>query len=325
MKRIISVLGLLAMMVCLLTVPAAAQAEDDLSLPQWVGHEFVTLDLPQDRQQQGYNLYAGQITTADLRADNVDNIPRSSYEHRGRHVVIDQVEAAQWENEQYYVVRMTEKESNQQLTARSFNGQVDSLALAADLSKIRDAFLGKTIYAKRTPLIGIPNPVTVLPTYGQAMQVKDAWFGFDVTTPILLVVEIDNTKAALPTPYSWTNQYPGQWRSDAAWEKNFSSTDPHQVAGNSPEIWAAIVDSQVKEGMNDKQVRLSWGSPKKIDKNEQNGIAGEIWTYGNYRLNFVNNTLTKIEKLAEENINIGTVDVPNSEANSQAETAPAAE
>lgn len=301
MKRLA---GLLMVLMCLFITPVGAQSPNDLPLDKWTGNEFVILDLPQDRQAQGYDLYIGPITVSDLKGENVDRIPHVSYDHHGKHVIITSVEPAQWENEQYYVVRMTEKGSNLQLTARSFQGQVDSLGLAADLEKARKEFLGKTIYAKRSSLIGLPNPETVLAPFGQAMQVKDAWFGFDTSAPILLVVEYDKTRAVLPVAYSWTNQYPGSWQSSPAWEKNFFAEDPRKIAGDSGQIWSMIVDARVQEGMNGEQVRLSWGSPKKVESKDKNGMPGAVWTYGNYKLHFVNNTLAQIETLPAEQASV---------------------
>lgn len=269
---------------------------DNLTVKQWVGQEFVTLNLPDDRRDHGYEIYMGNFTATDLRSDNVEKLPHLPYlNHNGKHLLVNRVEPAQWQSEEYYIVSLTEKESGLQLTARTFANQVDGIALVADLEKTKRDFLGKTVYSKRESLVDHPNPATVLVPFGQPLPVTDVWFGFDTTEPILLVVEYNKSKAVLPMAYSWTNQNPGSWTTADAWQKSFFIEDPRQLAGNNPTIWSYIASSRVETGMTREQVRLSWGAPPLTDMTREDGNSFEIWTYGNYKLYFTGNVLTKME------------------------------
>ena len=292
MKKMMMVLLLL---LAAMALPAGAATTDNLKVPQWVGHEFVTLNLPDDRRDHGYEMYVGNFSAAELRGDAVEKLPHLPYlNHNGKRLKVTQVAPANWQTEDYYIVSLTEVDSGLQLTARTFADQIEGIALAADLEKTKQAFLGKTIYAKRETLVDHPNPATIMVPFGQPMPVTDVWFGYDTTEPILLVVNYNNSKAALPMAYSWTNQNPGSWTVADAWQMAFFVEDPRQTAGNNPAIWSFIASSRVETGMTREQVRLSWGNPPLTETLREDGTYFEVWTYGDYKLYFSGNVLTKM-------------------------------
>ena len=292
MKKVI--LGIL-LLLAVMALPAGAATTDNVPVSQWVGQEFITLNLPNDRRDQGYDIYVGNFSAADLRSDSVGKLPRLPYlNHYAKRVVVTGVESVRWENENYFIVSMTEKDTNLQLTARTYSGQIDGLVPAADLEKTRRDFVGKTIYAKQEYLVDHPNPATVLVPFGQPMAVTDVWVGYETYEPILLVVEYNNKKAVLPIAYSWTNQSSGNWTSADAWQKNFFVEDPRKVTGKNTEIWANIASSRVETGMSREEVRLSWGTPPLTDTAREDGVYYEIWTYGNNKLYFTGNVLTRM-------------------------------
>ncbi len=270
----------------------------DLTVEQWVGHDFVFLALPIDKQSEGYEIFLEDEATRGFQGDRSVRIPYSEY--FAKQVTVTKV-IPTGDSQFDYTVFMIEKETGKKLVGRTFYGQLDGLALSEDRENARKLFVGKTIYAKRRTLNGVYDPATktvplsVVVPLGVPMVVTDVWDGIQSQEPIWLVVTVNGQEAALPIAYSWTNQQANTWRSGRPWQRVLFIHDPQSVKDMSPEIWSLIEAGEIKEGMTKNQVRLAWGLPFRIDEAVSGDAGVSLWIYPTNRLKFMGDRLISIE------------------------------
>lgn len=276
----------------------------DLMVEQWVGHEFLFLALPADKQSEGYEIFPEGQAEQGFQGDRSVRVPYVEY--FARRVIITKVvptSDAQFD----YIVYMTEKETGQRLAGRTMYGQLDGLALNEDRENARELFVSKTIYAKRRTLNGVYDPLTktvpvsVTVPLGTPMKVIDVWDGIQSSEPIWLVVSVNGKEAALPITYSWTNQQTNAWKVGHPWQRVLFIQDPYSAAGASEEIWNLIEAGDIKEGMTKNQVRLAWGLPLRIEEENSGSTATSLWIYPTNKLKFTEDNLSFIETIEGTN------------------------
>lgn len=277
---------------------AAPETPTNLTTPQWVGHNFVFLALPADKQAEGYGIFA--IDQA-VRGFQEDRSVRLSYlPNVGKLVTVTNVSAyTAGDNKYDYVVSMTEVGTGDKLVGRTSRGSLEGLALVEDIVKARQQFLGKTIYPKRRSLEAVnvqPNgidPTSVTIQIGAAVTVTDVYAGIQSREPIWLIVSVNGQEAILPIAYSWTNQTVNTWTQSPPWQTALFMDNPRNSLGWSTALWKQIESGTVKEGMTKSQVRLSWGPPNRVDQ----GAGESAWFYGTTVLKFTGDKLIAIETL----------------------------
>lgn len=272
----------------------------NLTPEQWVGHNFVFLDLAADKRADGYEIYPEEQAKLGFAGDRSVRIPYAA--HVGKQVIVTAV--ARYNTGDYrddYVVHMTETDTGKNLVGRTMSGQLEGLVLADDLLKARQQFLGKTVYVKRRMLEGAydprtnPAPVPVSVQIGAAAQVLDVYAGIQACEPIWLIVSINGQKAILPIAYSWTNRPVNAWTEKPPWQKDLYTEDPRVTMGWSNDIWKQIEDGAVQEGMVKEQVLLSWGPPAFTYHDPI--TAQEVWNYGTSVLRFTGERLARLESV----------------------------
>lgn len=299
--RFFRVILILVMLICAALGMALAEPSSelpiDLTVEKWVGHDFIFLALPADKQEAGYEIFLQE--EADKGFQQIQSVRLPYAEHFGKEVTITKV-VPTGDDLFDYTVYMTEKETGKKLIGRTLRGQLDSLSLVNDRKSARKQFVGKTIYAKVRTLEGVHNPVrnetpvSVTVPLGAPMTVEDVWGGLQASEPIWLVLSVNGQKAALPIAYSWTNQPKNMWKADRPWQQYFYIENPQVLAGGSQETWQLIEIGNVKVGLTKDQVRLSWGSPLRTDQDFAD-VQKSVWIYGDFRLHFIENILVSIE------------------------------
>lgn len=286
----------------LLPVPASAETapadQENLAPDQWVGKTFLFLAMPANKQKEGYEVYPEKMAKAGLDGDPSVQLPyRDYFAHQ-----VTITDAIRITDTPYdYVIHMKDKKTGEKFVSRTFRGQLDELAYLADREKARKQFVGKVIYAIRPALENIRQDngqfldEMPLVSIGTPMKVVDVWDGMQSNQPIWLVVRTNGNKLALPMAYSWTNQPRNMWGNGTPWQDAFSLEDPRTRIGDSPELWKLIQTGNIKLGMSQYEVRLSWGAPEQMEKVNNEGIEETLWTYGTKILHFSGDRLISME------------------------------
>ncbi len=274
----------------------APESPADLTPMQWVGHNFVFLALPADKQADGYGIFPAAQAAQGFREDRSVRLPY--FPNVGRIVTVTDVASyAAGDNQYDYVVSMTEIGTGYKFVGRTIRGALEGLALAEDIVKARQQFLGKMIYPKSRSLElvneqpGGMNPMSVEIRIGSGLAVIDIYAGIQSKEPIWLIFLVNGQKALLPIAYSWTNQPVNSWENSPPWQAALFMDDPRISLGWSADLWAKIESGTVQNGMTKDQVRLSWGPPNRIDQ----GDSGAIWFYGTKVLKFDGDQLISME------------------------------
>jgi hypothetical protein len=268
----------------------------NLSPEKWVGHDFIFLDLPADKQSEGYDIYTEEQAIRGFQGDRSVRIPYAGY--AGKQVTVtDVVTYAAGYNQHEYIVYLKVNATGKKLVGRTMRGQLEGLVLEGDLTNARQQFVGKTIYVKRRMLQGEYNPrinetpVAVATRIGMAAQVIDVYRGIQSREPIWLVVLVNCQRAIIPIAYSYTNQEVNAWLQTPPWQEELFMEDPRAKIGWSEGIWDLIEAGIVQEGMTKDQVRLSWGAPQ---EENTDGSGKTIWRYGTKVLGFTGTILTSV-------------------------------
>ncbi|MBP1763631.1 MAG: hypothetical protein H6Q65_689 [Firmicutes bacterium] len=277
---------------------AATASEPPVNLTpmQWVGHNFVFLALPADKQADGYGIFPAAQADKGFHEDRSVRLPYLT--NVGRIVTVTDVSSYSAGDGKYdYVVSMTEIGTGYKFVGRTIRGALEGLALTEDIVKARQQFLGKTIYPKSRSLElvneqpGGMNPMSVPIRIGSGLTVIDVYAGIQSKEPIWLILLVNGQKALLPIAYSWTNQPVTIWENSPPWQAALFMDDPRISLGWSADLWDKIESGTVQNGMTKDQVRLSWGPPNRVDQ----GDTGAIWFYGTKVLKFTDDQLTSME------------------------------
>ena len=273
----------------------------NLTTMQWVGHNFVFLALPADKQSDGYGIFPADQAAQGFTEDRSVRLPYLP--NVGKLVTVTDVTAyTAGDNKYDYVISMTELGTGFKFVGRTIRGSLEGLAPAEDIVAARKQFLGKTIYPKRRSLEAVnaqsggldPSSVTI--RVGSAVTVTDVYAGIQSREPVWLIVAANGQKALLPIAYSWTNQTVNTWTQTPPWQSALFMDDPRTSLGWSAALWNQIESGTVREGMTKEQIRLSWGPPNRVD----HGNTGSVWFYGSQILKFTGDTLTSIEPAVKQ-------------------------
>ena len=277
----------------------------NLTPEQWVGHNFLFLDLAADKRAEGYEIYMEDQAKRGFQGDLSARI--SYAEHVGKQVTVtDVIRYSAGEYREDYVIYLKENETGKKLVGRTMSGQLEGLVLEADLLKARQQFMGKTVYVKKRILEGAYDPhanmtpPAVISRIGSAVQVVDVYTGVRAVEPIWLIVLVNGQKAILPIVYSWTNMPVNAWTDNPPWQEELFTEEQHAKLGWSEALWQQIEAGVVQEGMTKEQVRLSWGPPAFIDNNAC-GPNKAVWNYGTRVLSFSGDNLAFMETVELKN------------------------
>jgi len=168
----------------------------NLTTLQWVGHNFVFLALPADKQADGYGIFAADQAVQGFQEDRSVRIPY--LQNVGKIVAVTDVSSyTSGDNKYDYIVSMTEIGTGDKFVGRTTRGALEGLALAEDIVKARQQFLGKTIYPKSRSLelvneqAGGMNPTSATIRIGSALTVIDVYAGIQSQEPIWLIFSVD--------------------------------------------------------------------------------------------------------------------------------------
>jgi hypothetical protein len=259
----------------------------DLPVKEWAGKKFIFLEKPKNLQKWGYKLSLQKERVPSKRDYNPKwEVPVSKNLRYDRFVgkTISCVEVEEKPGNFDFVITFVEAGENLKLFGFTYQGHLDGIAPNADLARAKERWQGKTIYSLERHLNDSqPNsdrqqkiPVKV----GEALKVLDVQWNWDTFQPLRVMVEKgDGEKGFLPAAFSWTNIFAGWWKKTRPWEDVFWEVNPREKWKWGGDVWKAIDEGSVTEGMTKEQVRLSWGKPEKITPDLSAGVSREQWFF----------------------------------------------
>ena len=279
--------------------PAATDSGYDLAVTQWPGKRFFILPKQKILQQFGYELYC----TPQLGASATPYDPnKETRQHRARcdkfgNTAIMAMEVKPVGKE--YLVTFSHEKTGAFLYGKTRNAALEGLALAEDIVKAREQWVGKTIYSARrfidiydsvsgkisTLKVHIEDPLKVVNvTWGQTpLPPKPIWLA--VETP-------KGERGFIPTCRSWANVMLDNKTINRPWSEDVLDQNPKKLYSWDNAVWETINNHSIIRGMTSRQVRMSWGPPKSVIDNG----AGRQWRYDNGQiLHFVRDSLVSIE------------------------------
>jgi len=270
----------------------------DFTVEEYVGKRFVFLQKPKDQQKKGYRMH---LDGYHLRPGYNPELETEDHNLKYDRFVGKIVKVIAIEKLKYggYNVIFLEEESNMKIYSKGSFDYIDGIALLEDLSKAKERWLGKLIFSKvraiNTYNAELDKYGEVKVKIGDALKVNDIGWGNISFFPLWVIVETSKgEKGFIPVAFSWTN-IPFRWTDGRPWDNAFFEFNPKEKYGWSDEIWELIDNGEARIGMNKEQVRLSWGKPKKINKDIYRGRIQEQWIYESQYLYFENDRLTAIQ------------------------------
>lgn len=279
--------------------------EMDYPVEIWMGKRFIFLEKPKILQKHGYGLHLTkefpprpenmnpEFETQVIRFLKYDKFV-------GKIIKVIDVEKTEEFSPFNLCVTFLEEKSNMKIFGRPYKGHVGGIAFFDDISRAKERWLGKTIYSK---MRFIRTYDEKLDKYGEEkirigdpLKVIDISWGDDLMGPLWLIVETSyGKKGFVVTAFSWTNHYLDRWTENRPWKDHLFEFNPRLKFKWSDATWELINNGKVKPGMSKEQVKLSWGSPKKINEDIHQGLLYEQWIYDNQYLYFDNEILKAIQ------------------------------
>ncbi len=271
----------------------------DIPVEQWMGKRFIFLEKPSSLQRFGYMLHLSKNFYSRCNPTELETEITCFLKYNkfvGKTIRVVDIEEKYFE----HIVAFVEEKSNRKIYVKTHKGQVGEIALLDDIANAKERWFGKTIYSKKRKISTYSEDLDkygeVKIKIGEPLKVIDILWGFDSIFPLWIIVEtLNKEKGFLSTAFSWTNIYKDWWTEERPWEDDFFEIDPKQKYNWSNEIWELINSGKVRVGMNNEQIRLSWGKPEKINEDIYKGLIHEQWIYGSQYLYLENDKLTAIQ------------------------------
>lgn len=257
-----------------------------IPIKDWEGLEFIFLPQSKSSQEYGYQLF-------NKKDEQFKGIEYKKY-------VGKTIEVIELKKNGLWEVAFRVKETGEVLVTQAFGGTIDNIALISDIKKARKKWIGKTLWTKSTELVSYNfekdtfNSVEIKKY--RPVKVKNIVGGWYSSSPIRFILETLNGKQGyVDINLSGTN-VSKTLRDNNKFEDEFLTENIREKHDFSLKVWKAIEKENVFTGMTKKQVELSWGQPKDINKTISGSNVSEQWVYQNYNyLYFENGKLTTIQ------------------------------
>ncbi|MFW6254286.1 MAG: hypothetical protein ACOC41_05085 [Chitinivibrionales bacterium] len=270
-----------------------------IPVSEWTGHQFVLLRINPQFSEYGHHLY----TSPNLdRESSPPNSSIATNKHRLRHKpfaghMVTVQNTKKTEDGEWFVTFLLDT-LDLRLYAKTNQGVVEGIALANDLEKARDFFLGDTIYSRK-------RRIEMYDSIHQSFRNMDV----SVTTPLIVhdicwgttplpskplwiqVITPQNDSGFIPVHFGTTNTITAAGNGELLWIKDILPENPRSYYQWDPYVWEVIDKHNIFEGMTSEQVLLSWGSPDKTERQQD----CDTWVYNNSTLTFCKDTLVRHE------------------------------
>jgi len=275
----------------------------DLPVQQWPGKRFYILPKQKILQHFGYELY--RTPELGQSAEKIDPDVETSQRHArcdkfgNSTIVVLKIKPVGNE----FLVTFSHDKTGVLLYAKTRRGAIEGIALAHDIDKAKERWLGKTVYSARRFIDVYDTVLGKLSTkktgIGDSLKVIDITWGQTPLPPkpLWLVVRTPkNEKGFIPVCVSRANVLLDKITSARPWDDDVLEQNPKVLYTWDSVIWEAINNHSIASGMTGAQVRMSWGPPQAITDENIAGAAGQRWRYENGQiLHFVHDSLVSPE------------------------------
>lgn len=272
---------------------------NNVPITEWVGKQFVMLETYLAHSMGEYDefyffkkdKYRGKVplqgfSGATVTVVAVEKMPADSYTD--------------------YLVTFKEDKSGKVFYGQSYKGSFAALGYAEDIQKVKEQWLGKTIYAKERYLhtydanTGREDHFAIKISKGEPLNVVDVLPGIDKVSPIILVVKRSNGQTGFYSMHTSLTNLPSDWWNDKVLSRSyepFFETNPRELYPWGDDIWNNIALGLVNIGWDKDKVVMSWGNPEKKNiTTTPNGVS-EQWVYSDAYLYFENDKVAAIQRL----------------------------
>lgn len=282
----------------------------DFPVEQWVGKEFVFLVLEKYFRDQGYSNFSLRESSIDFGESDteLETLGHLRYDKFVGKTIKVLKFGQDSKTSLLKVITFIEESSGLKIYGHMISdGHIDGIVLSDDLSKAKVRWLGKAIYSKnkfiRTYSQETDEYGDINVRMDEPLKVIDIWPGVSSSMVssypenIWIIVETSQKKKGfLSTGFSWTNTDQIFWSNKRPWEKILFEFNPREKYRWTNEIWNLINNSKVRIGMNEEQVKLSWGAPYTINDTVYKDQRSDQWVYEDRAyLYFENGLLTAIQ------------------------------
>jgi|WetSurMetagenome_2_1015567.scaffolds.fasta_scaffold100261_2 hypothetical protein len=255
---------------------------------QWTGKKFVFLPKQKIVKAFGYGLY---LTPELDRSKSPVNPAMETKERRIRcdafyqgSLTVREVKPSGSE----YLVHFFHEPTSASLFAKTHRGAIEGLALAGDLEKAKQRWLGKTVYSMRR-FINMYDSITGNVST-QKVKISDPLRVVEIrwgttplpSRPLWLMVETAPAQGArgfIPVCISWANSMFDKITSGKPWDEDILEQDPKKLYSWDKVYWDAIDNHSIVSGMTKPQVCMSWGAPKTVRKDTTMAGHREFWSF----------------------------------------------
>jgi hypothetical protein len=164
---------------------------------------------------------------------------------------------------------------------------VDCFVLLQDLQAAQQAYLNHSYWplVSRIPKLGYDQAATtpewITLNKFEPTQVVDVLTSPIADTPIRIVVSDEaGQKGYFDIAMSETNRSSGPGHGPASFSTIMSDSDPKAGHNWSSDVWKAIENGKVLQGMTTEQVLLSLGEPLDVSRSTIGSQTHEQWVYG---------------------------------------------
>ena len=284
--------------------PVALPPPPTVEIDAWPGKWFVLLEKGQLYCKYGYDLYTCP------KLDTCKGTPDTAFETKYRRARCDRfaghrVRAVSVEPRgDEWLLCFEDEPSGRKYYTRTSKGAYLEAALEDDLAAAKKRWTGNVVFSARgfiTRFDAAGNS-SVKVRLQDPLRVTDVRFGITPlpTKPIWIMVETPRgEKGTIPACVSWTNVKKELRHAGNPWDGDIFEADPEKLYRIDTAIWDIINMHHVRAGMTRDEVRLSWGTPHRVENAVYGDAERECWIYEKQHLYFDANELIAIEENEE--------------------------
>jgi hypothetical protein len=268
---------------------------------QWVGKKFMVLDKPKIFRKFGYELYLTKDLSTTMK--HIDTSMETNKHHLrydktvGRTITVIAVEPVADE----YLITFSREEGSPPLYAKTHKGAIEGIACLDDLDKAARMWIGRTVYSRRRFIDAYDSASgsfgTIKVNIQDRLKVKAVQWGTTPLPPkpVWLCVTTDNKETGvIPFSQTWTNVMNDKITGTTPWKEDIFEKNPLEIYSWDTSIWKAINSHTIVSGMSKEQVRVSWGTPHRIQADTAKPLCAEQWIYGSQYLCFDHDTVRSV-------------------------------
>lgn len=262
---------------------------------EWVGKRFIFMPVEHTRRENAYQKFTVIVERRSFFGRTMEEREPRYEELVGKIATVTEVIPTSSIYEMTIKMRLTDSPVTLVTETRRF-GKIDNVAYLDDLDRARATWIGKDLWVRKSRLHDNNDDFMgsiQVPKYCRVRVADIVLSSFDDKPARFLVVTESDTRGYLDCYLSTTNI---EEKFGHSFNDIFFTSDPRIVYSWPEQVWRAIESEKVFVGMTKKQVEMSWGWPKKVNKTiRDGGRVSEQWVYVGGYLYFDGDILETIQ------------------------------